>query len=226
MHVRELMTAPVVSIGPEASLKDVARVFVERGISGLPVCDAEYRVIGVISEGDILYKEHDPSAGRRGAPLRWLADGAARAVAKSKAVTVREAMSSPALTVSPWSGVSEAARLMSERRINRLPVVKDGELVGIVTRTDLVRAFTREDEAIESEFRDDVLERTLWLDPDTVAIEVERGAVELTGMLQTRSQAMLVERLAGRMPGVVSVASALTWNVDDTRRRDRLAGSA
>src|SRR5688572_27683259 len=118
MHVQELMTTPVLSIGPEASLKDVAALLVDRGISGLPVCDAENRVVGVISEGDILYKEHDPSTGRKGGPLAWLTDGHTPAVIKSRALTVREAMTSPALTVTPWSSVSEAARLMTERGIN------------------------------------------------------------------------------------------------------------
>ena len=130
MHVQELMTTPVLSIGPEASLKDVAEIFVERGISGLPVCDVENHVVGVISEGDILYKEHDPSTGRKGGPLAWLIDGNTPAVIKSRALTVREAMTSPALTVTPWSSVSEAARLMTERGINRLPVVRNDELVG------------------------------------------------------------------------------------------------
>ena len=222
MHVQELMTTPVLSIGPEASLKDVAALLVDRGISGLPVCDAENRVVGVISEGDILYKEHDPSTGRKGGPLAWLIDGNTPAVIKSRALTVREAMTSPALTVTPWSSVSEAARLMSERGINRLPVVRNDELVGIVTRTDLVRAFTRSDGEIERELRDEVLERTLWLERDTVELEVKRGAVKLAGMLQTRSDATLLERMVARIPGVVSVTSELTWNVDDTRRRERL----
>ena len=222
MHVQELMTTPVLSIGPEASLKDVAEIFVERGISGLPVCDVENHVVGVISEGDILYKEHDPSTGRKGGPLAWLIDGNTPAVIKSRALTVREAMTSPALTVTPWSSVSEAARLMTERGINRLPVVRNDELVGIVTRTDLVRAFTRSDGEIERELRDEVLERTLWLEPDTVELEVKRGAVKVAGMLQTRSDATLLERMVARIPGVVSVTSELTWNVDDTRRRERL----
>ena len=221
MHVQELMTTPVLSIRPEASLKDVAAIFVERGISGLPVCDMENRVLGVISEGDILYKEHDPTTGRRGGPLAWLAHGTTAAVVKSKAETVRQAMTSPPVTVSPWSSVSEAARLMTERGINRLPVVKGDQLVGIVTRTDLVRAFTRSDEEIERELRDDVLTRTLWLDADCVEIAVKRGAVKLAGTLQTRSNAVLLERMAGRVPGVVSVASELTWTIDDTSRRER-----
>ena len=222
MHMQELMTTPVLSIGPEASLKDVAEIFVERGISGLPVCDVENHVVGVISEGDILYKEHDPSTGQKGGPLAWLIDGNTPAVIKSRALTVREAMTSPALTVTPWSSVSEAARLMTERGINRLPVVRNDELVGIVTRTDLVRAFTRSDGEIERELRDEVLERTLWLERDTVELEVKLGAVKLAGMLQTRSDATLLERMVGRIPGVVSVTSELTWNVDDTRRRERL----
>jgi CBS domain-containing protein len=222
MHVQQLMTTPVLSIGPEASLKDVAEIFVERGISGVPVCDAENHVIGVISEGDILYKEHDPTTGGRGGALAWLARGQTPAVVKATAMTVRQAMTSPAITVSPWSSVSEAARLMTERGINRVPVVKGEELVGIVTRTDLVRAFTRSDEEIENEFRDEILEDTLWLDRDAVEIDVKRGAVKLSGTLETRSDAVLVERMTGRIPGVVSVSSAMTWNVDDTSRRERL----
>jgi CBS domain-containing protein len=223
MHVQELMTTPVLSIGPEASLKDVAAILVERGISGLPVCDAENRVLGVISEGDILYKEHDPTTGRRSGPLAWLAYGSSAGAHKAKAETVREAMTAPAITVSPWSSVSEAARVMTERGINRLPVVKRDELVGIVTRTDLVRAFTRSDEEIERELRDEVLARTLWVEDDAVEIEVERGAVKLAGVLENRSDAVLFERLAARVPGVTSVASELTWRFDDPSRKEKQA---
>ena len=139
-----------------------------------------------------------------------------------KALTVRQAMTSPPITISPWSSVSRAARLMTEHGINRLPVVKGDELVGIVTRTDLVRAFTRSDEQIERELREDVLERTLWLDGDAVEVEVKRGAVTLTGVLRTRTDAVLLERMVARIPGVVAVTSELTWNVDDTRRRAAL----
>jgi CBS domain-containing protein len=227
MHVQELMTAPVLYIGPEAALKDAAAMLVERGISGLPVCDDENRVIGVISEGDILYKEHDPTVGRKRGPLAWLAGGNDAALLKSRAVTVREAMTSPPITISPWSSVAEAARLMTERGVNRLPVVKDGELVGILTRTDVVRAFTRSDEEIARELREEVLERTLWLESDTVRVEVNSGVVTLGGMLQTRSDVMLLEGLATRVPGVVSVESDLRWNVDDMGRRGRpVAGRA
>ena len=75
MRVSELMTENVLTIGPEAPLKDVAKILVANGISGLPVCDIEGHVLGVISEGDILYKEHDPTEGRIGGPLGWVIDG-------------------------------------------------------------------------------------------------------------------------------------------------------
>jgi CBS domain-containing protein len=110
---------------------------------------------------------------------------------------------------------------MTERRINRLPVVKDNVLVGIVTRADLVRAFARPDEQLAQEIREDLLERTLWLDPGTVEVDVTRGLVQLTGTLPKRSDAMLLERLAAKVPGVVDVDSRVTWAVDDTTRRER-----
>jgi CBS domain-containing protein len=130
-------------------------------------------------------------------------------------------MTSPPITVRPHQSLAEAARIMSERQINRLPVVKNDTLVGIVTRADLVRAFARPDKDVEHELRVDVLERTLWLDRDTVEIDVVHGNVKLAGSLPKRSDAVLLESLAARVPGVIAVESALTWEVDDTTRRDR-----
>src|SRR6185436_20794818 len=89
MRVSELMTEKVLTIGPEAPIKDVAKILVANGISGLPVCDIEGRVLGVVSEGDILYKEHDPREGRIGGPLGWIIDGAPNnaSYVKAKALT-------------------------------------------------------------------------------------------------------------------------------------------
>jgi CBS domain-containing protein len=112
---------------------------------------------------------------------------------------------------------------MCERGVNRLPVVKDERLVGIVTRADLVRAFVRTDAAIEQELRGDILERTLWLDPGNVDVEVERGVVGLSGRLHKRSDVELLDRLAARIPGVLSVESTVLWDVDDSTRKGRRA---
>ena len=225
MKVRELMTKRVLTIGPEAPIKDVAKILVENGISGLPVCDIEGHVLGVISEGDILYKEHDPVEGARGGPLAWLSSGSPRyaGYAKSRAMAARAAMTTPAITIAPHQSVSEAARIMASRGVNRLPVVKDEKLVGIVTRADLVRAFVREDAEILREIEDDVLERTLWLDRGRVTVEVEHGVVMLAGTLQTRSDVELLGRLVGRVPGVSSIESSVRWEIDDTTRSGRRA---
>ncbi|HUP31893.1 MAG TPA: CBS domain-containing protein [Gaiellaceae bacterium] len=222
MRVQEIMTTDVLTIGPEAPLKDVARILVEHRVSGIPVCDIERRVLGVVSEGDILYKSQARDG--RGGALAWLLDsGSASAAAKAAARTVDEAMTAPAITISPLRSVDEAARLMTEHGVNRLPVVAGGELVGIVTRADLVRAFTRSDAAIRDEIVEELLERTLWLEPGAVHVGVVGGHVRLAGRLQTRSDASLLERLVSRVAGVVSVEPELGWVVDDSTRKGRKA---
>jgi CBS domain-containing protein len=225
MRVRELMTKNVLSIGPEAPIKDVARILVENRISGLPVCDIEGHVLGVISEGDILYKEYDPAEGRRGRPLAWVATdmGTYSRAMKSRAMEARSAMTAPAITVPPYESISAAARIMAERGVNRLPVVKDEKLVGIITRADLVRAFTRTDDQVEREIKEDILERTLWIDRNVVSVAVKKGVVTLDGVLEKRADAELLARLVARVPGVSSVESTVRWVVDDTTRKYRRA---
>lgn len=223
MRVRELMTQQVLTIGPEAPIKDVARILVENRISGLPVCDIEGHVLGVVSEGDILYKEHDPRESHLNGPLGWIVDGTPNYAGyiKAQALTARKAMTSPAITIAPYESVADAARIMSERHVNRLPVVDRGRLVGIVTRTDLVRAFTRSDTEIERELRQDVIERTMWIDSGRVEATVERGQATLSGRLHKRSDVELLSRLVARIPGVVAVDSSVTWDIDDATRKGR-----
>lgn len=219
MKVQEIMSSDVLTIGPEAEIRDVARIFVEHGISGLPVCGARREILGVVSEGDILFKEQGP---RARSVLSRLGGKAPKELEKALAVKVSEAMTAPAITVSRHCSVAEAAGLMSEHGINRLPVVKDGELVGIVTRTDLVRAFVRTDEEIRREIEEDLLRRTFWIEvPEAIRVDVERGVVRLNGHLRTSSDASLLVRLVNRVPGVVSVQSDLRWTTDDMSRDAR-----
>jgi len=217
MKVEALMTRDPMTVTPDTTLKDVAAILSSKGISGLPVVDGESRVLGVVSEADILRKEQG-LGGRRGGVLGWLLDRD-EPDPKLEARTAGEAMTSPALTTEPGRPVSEAAKLMVEKGINRLPVVSEGRLVGIVTRADLVRAFHRPDEEIEREIRDDVLLSTVWIDPKRVSISVANGEVSIAGEVETRTQAELVEAYIRRVPGVVDVHSELTWTVDDLARR-------
>jgi CBS domain-containing protein len=224
MKVKKLMTTDVLSIGPEAPLKDVAAILAERRISGLPVVGAQGEVLGVVSEADILVKEagRDPSGGGLLARL-LLSD--LQAKWKAEARTAGEAMSAPALTIGPEGSVDEAAARMLEHGVKRLPVVDEhGELVGIVTRTDLIHAFVRPDSALLEEITEEVLVRTLWLSPGRVSVTVSRGEVTLAGMLDSKADAELVEHFVERVPGVVAVRSDLRWEVEDARHRMSLPG--
>ena len=220
MRVDRLMTRSVKTVAPSTPLKQVAALLAEHRISGVPVCDADGHVLGVVSEADILRKERGVE--RAGGRISRLLDPPdAAELAKAQARTAEEAMTAPAVTVGPFRLTHEAARLMLEHGINRLPVVRDGKLVGIVTRADLVRAFDRPDHAIAHEITHDLLDETLWISPGSVHVEVDRGEVTLGGEVEGRSDAQLVERLVARVPGVVSVTSELTWRVDDLTRKHR-----
>jgi CBS domain-containing protein len=220
MKVQDIMTREVVTIGPETELRDVARVLLDKGISGVPVCGAQRELLGIVSEGDILVKEGGPRDD--GGLLLRLLGADDTSAQKARALTARDAMTTPVETISPYASVAEAARCMSDRGIKRLPVVRDGELVGIVSRTDLVRAFVRSDEEIAQEIKGDLLRRTLWLEvPEAVQVRVERGAVHLSGQVETATNAVLLQRLVARVPGVVSVEAELGWRYDDDERARR-----
>jgi CBS domain-containing protein len=113
--------------------------------------------------------------------------------------------------------------MMRDEDVGSVPVVDDGRLVGIVTRSDLVRAFVRPDAELERELVDDVMTRTLWIDTERVDVDVELGQVRFTGEVDTKTDAEIIADYAARVPGVVSVESELSWSVDDTSRRVRKA---
>jgi CBS domain-containing protein len=158
MQIGELMTRDPIAVGPETPLGDVAAILLEHGISGVPVIGERLEVLGVVSEADIVATEVGPDPRDRRL-LSWLLGGRYVDRHKVEARTAAEAMESPAITVGAGETVAEAARLMTQLGIKRLPVVDDeGALIGIVTRTDLVRAFTRGDEEIEPQFREILLD--------------------------------------------------------------------
>ena len=125
------------------------------------------------------------------------------------ALSVGEAMTAPAITIEPWRSAASAAALLTKQGIKRLPVLDAGKLVGIVTRTDLVRAFARGDAEIEHEIRDRVVVREFWQSPDDVAVSVEGGHVTLGGTVDNRVVAEGLPEEVQRVPGVVAVNSTL-----------------
>ncbi|CAM5484794.1 hypothetical protein SPURM210S_06689 [Streptomyces purpurascens] len=185
--VGALMTADVVRAEYGTPFKEVARLLGERRISGLPVVDDDEKVLGVMSETDVMARKavtRDPSEPRRLLRRpRWTPGSRARR-AKAQARTAGQLMSRPAITVHSEATVVEAARVMAQHRVERLPVVDEDErLVGIVTRRDLLEVFLRPDAEIREAIRNEVLGRALWLPPDAVDVDVREGVVTLTGQL-------------------------------------------
>lgn len=218
MKIGDLMTTTVITVGPESALKDAAAILAKSRVSGLPVVDARGAVIGVLSEGDIVYRESGGAADEHRFGSRRVPS--VQVDSKLASTTVGGLMSSPAVTIAPRCPVTEAAQTMIGKRVNRLPVVDDaGQLVGIVTRSDLLRAFVRSDDEVAAEIREDVLHKQLWLEAEHVRVDVDRGRVRLTGLGETQTDAEWIPILVQRVPGVVSVVSGLSW-LDQNGRLD------
>jgi CBS domain-containing protein len=216
MKVRDIMTTDPVKVTGDTRLKEAARLMVRHRVSGLPVVDEGGKLIGILSEGDFIRRE----AGRdrpHGVSLldAVFGEGELQPVG---AETVAEIMTRSVVTITPEATVGEAARVMGRRSVKRLPVVDlDGELIGIVSRADVVGAFTKPDDVIEDEVREDLIRRLLFLDPEMVEVSVSDGVVTLEGELENRTEAHLLEELSRRIAGVVRVESRLRYKVDDRK---------
>ncbi|MDQ0958091.1 CBS domain-containing protein [Streptomyces sp. B4I13] len=228
--VSDLMTTSVVRVRRDANFKEIAKLLAEYDITAVPVVDDDDRPVGVVSEADLLRKEAaqlDP-AGLLPALHPRPADRA-----KAGATTAAELMSSPAVTARPEWTVVEAARVMEQGRVKRLPVVDEaGRLVGVISRADLLRVFLRGDRAIREEIGRDVLVRTLGIAPGAVTAHVVDGRVSLIGTVERKSLIAVALRLCRGVDGVVDVSDGLGFRVDDTsgpttdttsRRRSQLA---
>ncbi|HET8661645.1 MAG TPA: CBS domain-containing protein [Micromonosporaceae bacterium] len=214
-RVREVMTVDPVAVGEDASYRQMVDVLAKHRFSAVPVVDAGNRVVGLVSEADLLRKIE--FVGGEAEPR--LFEGRRQRTARAKATSdiARELMSSPAVTVGPETTVIEAARVMSKEHVKRLPVVDEaGRLVGIVSRGDLLRVHLRPDEEIRSEVVQEVLRKVLWLEPGQVNVSVREGVTTLNGELERRTDAQLAVHLTHAVAGVVDVVDELSYRYDDT----------
>ena len=205
--VDKVMTIRVITARPSTGYKEFARLLNEHAVSALPVVDVvgdERRLVGIVSEADLLAK--------KGANAwRHLAAGSRGEKARPEALTAADLMTSPAVTAQAEDSLAQAARLMHRKKVKRLPVMDaTGRLVGIVSRGDLVKPFLRSDESIRHEIRNDVLVRTLHLDPEAVHVSVNEGVVKLGGQLESKRLVAVLRRLVMSMEGVVGVEARLT----------------
>lgn len=223
MLVRDIMTTPVVTVRPETPLKEVARLLVERRISGVPVVDADGRVLGVVSEADFLAREAGEARSPRHLLWWFVAPREAAQSARLRSTTAGGAMTSPAITIGPDRSLSEAAALMARSKVNRLPVVEAGRLVGIVSRADIVRAFARSDEVLFEIVRD-----TLRAVDGLRVVSVRDGIVTLAGTVKHEALARTARKVVERIDGVVAVDDRdLSWEPEESRSEPWVdAGSA
>lgn len=193
MRTKDIMTTPVVTVGPERPPKDVAELLVERGISAVPVIDENERLVGIVSEADLVVLETVPGPTSRILPLR---------PRRKVPTTVAEVMTREVITLPGSADAAEAARLLLDHDVRRIPIVEEGRVVGIVSRRDLLRVLARSDREILREVEELLDDEILML--GRFRAQVADGVVTLSGPADERSR-RLAEVLARSVPGVLAV---------------------
>jgi len=193
------MTTDVITVSGETGIRDAARLMFRNRVSGLPVTTSDGTLAGIITEADFLRLEVERQEG-----------------STELGETVGDVMSPGVVTTSPDTEIYDAAKMMTFQDIKRLPVVDDdARLLGIISRADIVSVFTRPDDVIEDEIREDLIRRVLFIDPDQMNVTVANGVVTFVGEVGTRNEARLLSELASRLDGVLHVESELAWRYDD-----------
>jgi CBS domain-containing protein len=206
--VKDVMTTHVVAVREAASFKEMAARLGEQRVSAFPVIDEDNKVVGVVSEADLLAKEALDYNGPHGVSgiLHH------REQAKAAGTTAADLMTKPAVTIGPTEFVSRAARLMYERKVKRLPVVDDdGRLVGIVSRADVLSVYSRPDADIRHEIAEGIILDTLLCDPARFNVTVKDGIVTVEG---TPENAVVGHDLISEIrhvEGVVAVRDRLSY---------------
>lgn len=224
MQASDIMTAPVVSITPDSTVYHAAKLLTDNRISGMPVVDENLDVIGVVSEGDLLRRIE---TGTQQQGRTWLAEFLAptRQLAveylKEHSILVRDVMSTPAVTVDAAAPLTEVAELLGRRHVKRLPVLRDGRLVGIVSRANLVRALAScAPEQIDKQPSDDQIRRAITKELDghrwamaADGLIVTEGIVHCWGVVHSEEERKAILAAAARTPGVKAVKDHLEYPV-------------
>jgi CBS domain-containing protein len=214
--VKDVMTTSVVAIGQSATYKEIVTAMRQRRVSACPVLDDAGRVIGVVSEADLLLKEVGPEPFT--GPGRSLQTSGRRGErAKAAGATAAELMSTPPVTISPDASVAEAAHLMYDRGVKRLPVVDSaGRLAGIVSRIDVLSVFARPDGQIRDEVVQRVIAGRFALSPEAFEVTVASGIVTVTGQVERGAVAGQLMDVICHVEGVVAVRGRVSYPSEDS----------
>lgn len=216
MQAHDVMVSPVITVGEIATVRDVAQILLEKRLSGVPVVDNVGKVVGIVTESDLM---HRTEAGTE-RPYSWwvhfLAGDATIAAdyVKSHAVKVEDVMTSDVVTATPETPLHEIATLLEERQIKRVPIVnKDGSLVGIVSRSNLIQVvasarpkleMTLPDSTIRQKLLDE-LKKQSWAHTHNLSVTVTNGGVDLWGYAQSADERTAIRVMAEAIPGVTVV---------------------
>ena len=222
MKAVDVMTRQVITISPNASILEAARLMLQNRISGLPVVDQEGHLVGIVTEGDFLRRSE---AGTERKRPRWLEffvgpGRLADEYVHSHGRKVSEVMTPDPVTITEDTPVEVAVRLMEQRRIKRVPVVRGNNVVGIVSRANLLHALAsvgreatpapKDDQAIRARVVADLAKQP-WAPRDLIDVTVRNGAVELWGVVTADHQREAATVVAENVPGVTSVANHIAW---------------
>jgi CBS domain-containing protein len=216
MKAADVMVTNVITVGPNACVQDVADILLKNHISAVPVVDAEGKMVGIVSEGDLMRRAETGTLRRR--PW-WLAvltgrEGLAAAYIKEHSRRVADVMTRSVVTVQPDTPLAEVATILEKNRIKRVPVVKDGKIVGIVSRANLLQALASMRKQIEgitpsdAVIRERVIERLKaepWARPSLINVIVQNGTVDLWGVVDSQTEKQAVRVAAEVTPGVTAV---------------------
>jgi len=218
--VKDLMTPRVVVAREDTPFKELVRIMSQNRVSGIPiVAGEEPRLVGIVTEADLVRVEaHEQPP--RNLLLELFIDRSRLEVIERLAedVRARDIMTRDVVTVRPDITVHDASRRLIHHGVKRLPVVdEEGKVLGIVSRRDLLRPYSRPDEDIRREIEEDLILKTMWIEPGTVTVNVSGGVVSLRGTVDLNSSRDILEELVRRIPGVVGVENELRYRNDDRK---------
>jgi CBS domain-containing protein len=222
MKVRDIMSPRVISVAPDAGILEAVRLMLQNHISGLPVIDASGVLVGVVTEGDFLRRGETGTERKRSRWLEFLLGPSRLAdeYVRTHSRTVKDVMTPEAVTIDEDAGLDKAVEIMESRRVKRLPVVRGGQVVGIVSRANLLHALVSLAAAAPPAATSDVaireallaqFEKLTWAPATLVDPVVKDGGVELWGTITEEAQREALKVCARNIPGVKSVVSHLTW---------------
>ncbi|ARQ12523.1 CBS/BON domain-containing protein (plasmid) [Rhizobium etli] len=221
MLVQAIMTSPAIIVTASASVAEAARLMLDNRISGLPVVGANGALVGIVSEGDFLRRSELSTERKRSWLLEWLTSSGriAAEYVRTHGRRVEEVMTAPVSAIAPTASLSDAVRLMERQEIKRLPVVEGGRLVGIVARSDLLRALSQALPATSTSAGDAQIQAAIeaalakqsWSRNGFIHSRVTDGIAELTGTVFDERERLAAKVAVENVAGATSVKDQLVW---------------